>query len=154
MSSDQDRAALDTGGSREVTLLVNGSPRRLRLEPRVSLLDALREYAGLTGTRKGGDHGRCGACTVLIDGRRINSCLTLGVMHAGKQITTVEGLVQGDALHPVQAAFIKHDAFQCGYCTPGQLCSAVGLPSEGHAKTDDDIREHLPWQYLPLRHLP
>jgi xanthine dehydrogenase YagT iron-sulfur-binding subunit len=141
MSSDQDRAALDAVGSLEVTLLVNGSPRRLRLEPRVTLLDALREYAGLTGTKKGCDHGQCGACTVLIDGRRINSCLTLAVMHAGKQITTVEGLAQGDALHPVQAAFIKHDAFQCGYCTPGQLCSAVGLLNEGLARTDDDIRE-------------
>src|SRR5262249_53163590 len=143
MSSDQDRAAVDAVGSLEVTLLVNGSPRRLRLEPRVTLLDALREYAGLTGTKKGCDHGQCGACTVLIDGRRINSCLTLAVTHAGKQITTVEGLAQGDALHPVQAAFIKHDAFQCGYCTPGQLCSAVGLLNEGHAKTDDDIGEQM-----------
>ena len=141
MSSDQDRAAVDAVGSREVTLFVNGSPRRLRLEPRVTLLDALREYAGLTGTKKGCDHGQCGACTVLIDGRRINSCLTLAVMHAGKQITTVEGLAQSGDLHPVQAAFIKHDAFQCGYCTPGQLCSAVGLLNEGHARTDDDIRE-------------
>ena len=127
MSRDQDRAAIDAVGSRLVTLLVNGSPRRLRLEPRVTLLDALREYAGLTGTKKGCDHGQCGACTVLIDGRRINSCLTLAVMQAGKQITTVEGLAEGGALHLVQAAFIKHDAFQCGYCTPGQLCSAVGL---------------------------
>jgi xanthine dehydrogenase YagT iron-sulfur-binding subunit len=143
MSSDQDRAAVDAVGSLEVTLLVNGSPRRLRLEPRVTLLDALREYAGLTGSKKGCDHGQCGACTVLIDGRRINSCLTLAVMHAGKQITTVEGLAQGDALHPVQAAFIKHDAFQCGYCTPGQLCSAIGLLNEGHAKTDDDVREQM-----------
>jgi xanthine dehydrogenase YagT iron-sulfur-binding subunit len=125
-------------------LLVNGSPRRLRLEPRVTLLNALREYAGLTGTRKGGDHGRCGACTVLIDGRRINSCLTLGVMHAGKQITTVEGLAWGDALHPVvQAAFLEHDAFQCGSCAPVQLCSAVGLLSEGHTRTDDDISEQM-----------
>jgi xanthine dehydrogenase YagT iron-sulfur-binding subunit len=143
MSSDQDRAALDAVGALEVTLLVNGSPRRLRLEPRVTLLDALREYSGLTGTKKGCDHGQCGACTVLIDGRRINSCLTLAVMHAGKHITTVEGLAQGNALHPVQAAFIKHDAFQCGYCTPGQLCSAVGLLNEGHAKSDDDLREQM-----------
>ena len=109
----------------------------------MTLLDALREYAGLTGSKKGCDHGQCGACTVLIDGRRINSCLTLAVMHAGKQITTVEGLAQGDALHPVQAAFIKHDAFQCGYCTPGQLCSAVGLLNEGHSRTDDDVREQM-----------
>jgi xanthine dehydrogenase YagT iron-sulfur-binding subunit len=141
MSSEQDQADVGALDSVEVTLLVNGSPRSLRLEPRVTLLDALREYAGLTGTKKGCDHGQCGACTVLIDGRRINSCLTLAVMQAGKQITTVEGLAEGDALHPVQAAFIKHDAFQCGYCTPGQLCSAVGLLNEGHARTDDDIRE-------------
>ncbi|HYT89256.1 MAG TPA: (2Fe-2S)-binding protein [Gemmataceae bacterium] len=141
MSSQQDQADIDPAGSLLVTLLVNGSPRSLRLEPRVTLLDALREMHGLTGTKKGCDHGQCGACTVLIDGRRINSCLTLAVMHAGKQITTVEGLAEGDALHPVQAAFIKHDAFQCGYCTPGQLCSAVGLLNEGHARTDDDIRE-------------
>src|SRR5262245_48773159 len=99
-------------GFLEVTLLVNGSHLNLRLEPRVTLLDALREYAGLTGTKKGCDHGQCGACTVLIDGLRINSCLTLAVMQAGKHITTVEGLAEGDALHPVQAAFIKHDAFQ------------------------------------------
>jgi xanthine dehydrogenase YagT iron-sulfur-binding subunit len=125
-------------------LLVNGSPRQLWLEPRVTLLDALREYAGLTGTKKGGDHGQCGACTVLIEGRRINSCLTLGIMHAGKQIITVEGLAWGDALYPVvQAAFIKHGAFQCGFCAPGQRCSAVGLLSEGHTKTDDDIREQM-----------
>jgi xanthine dehydrogenase YagT iron-sulfur-binding subunit len=98
----------------------------------VTLLDALREYAGLTGTKEGGDHGQCGACTVLIDGRRINSRLTLGVMQAGKQITTVEGLARGDALHPVvQAAFIKHDAFQCGSCAPGQLCSAVACSAGG-----------------------
>jgi xanthine dehydrogenase YagT iron-sulfur-binding subunit len=141
MSSEQGQADIDAVGSLEVTLLVNGSPRSLRLEPRVTLLDALREYAGLTGTKKGCDHGQCGACTVLVDGRRVNSCLTLAVMHAGKHITTVEGLAEGDALHPVQAAFIKHDAFQCGYCTPGQLCSAVGLLNEGHAHTDDDVRE-------------
>jgi xanthine dehydrogenase YagT iron-sulfur-binding subunit len=141
MSSEQGQADIDAVGSLEVTLLVNGSPRSLRLEPRVTLLDALREYAGLTGTKKGCDHGQCGACTVLVDGRRVNSCLTLAVMHAGKHITTVEGLAEGDALHPVQAAFIKHDAFQCGYCTPGQLCSAVGLLNEGQAHTDDDIRE-------------
>jgi xanthine dehydrogenase YagT iron-sulfur-binding subunit len=141
MSGELDQADIDAVGSLEVTLLVNGSPRRLRLEPRVTLLDALREYAGLTGTKKGCDHGQCGACTVLVDGRRINACLTLAVMHAGKQITTVEGLARGGALHPVQAAFIKHDAFQCGYCTPGQLCSAVGLLNEGHAHTADDVRE-------------
>src|SRR5713226_9319994 len=124
-----------------IALTVNGQPRQLKLDPRTSLLDALREHLHLTGTKKGCDHGQCGACTVLIDGRRINSCLTLAVMHAGKEITTVEGLAEGGALHPLQQAFIKHDAFQCGYCTPGQLCSAVGLLREGHAHTDDDIRE-------------
>jgi xanthine dehydrogenase YagT iron-sulfur-binding subunit len=124
-----------------ITLTVNDTARALDVTPWTTLLDALRECLGLTGTKKGCDHGQCGACTVLVDGRRINSCLTLAVMHAGKQITTVEGLAEGDALHPVQAAFIKHDAFQCGYCTPGQLCSAVGLLNEGRAHTDDDIRE-------------
>jgi xanthine dehydrogenase YagT iron-sulfur-binding subunit len=141
MSSERGQADSDAGGPLNVTLLGNGSRRSLRLEPRVTLLDALREYAGLTGTKKGCDHGQCGACTVLIDGRRVNSCLTLAVMHVGKQITTVEGLAEGDTLHPIQAAFIKHDAFQCGYCTPGQLCSAVGLLNEGLARSDDDIRE-------------
>jgi xanthine dehydrogenase YagT iron-sulfur-binding subunit len=124
-----------------VALVVNGAKHELKLEPRVTLLDALREQLGLTGTKKGCDHGQCGACTVLVEGRRINSCLTLAVMNAGKSITTVEGLAKGDDLHPVQAAFVKHDAFQCGYCTSGQICSAVGLIAEGRAKTEDDVRE-------------
>jgi xanthine dehydrogenase YagT iron-sulfur-binding subunit len=124
-----------------VTLHVNGKKHELKLEPRVTLLDALREYLGLTGTKKGCDHGQCGACTVLVDGRRIYSCLTFAVMQAGPKITTVEGLAEGDQLHPVQAAFIERDAFQCGYCTSGQICSAVGLIREGHARTDADIRE-------------
>ncbi len=124
-----------------VALIVNGAKHELELEPRVTLLDALREHLELTGTKKGCDHGQCGACTVLVEGRRINSCLTLAVMHSGQSITTVEGLAKGDELHPVQAAFIKHDAFQCGYCTSGQICSAVGLIAEGHAKTEDDVRE-------------
>ncbi len=124
-----------------VALTVNGAKRELKLEPRVTLLDALREHLALTGTKKGCDHGQCGACTVLVEGRRINSCLTLAVMHAGKSITTIEGLARGEELHPVQAAFVKHDAFQCGYCTPGQICSAVALIAEGHAKTEDDVRE-------------
>jgi xanthine dehydrogenase YagT iron-sulfur-binding subunit len=124
-----------------VALTVNGTKRELKVETRVTLLDALREHLGLTGTKKGCDHGQCGACTVLVEGRRINSCLTLAVMNAGKSITTIEGLAKGDELHPVQSAFVKHDAFQCGYCTPGQICSAVGLIAEGHAKTEDDVRE-------------
>jgi xanthine dehydrogenase YagT iron-sulfur-binding subunit len=124
-----------------VKLRVNGAEHALEIDPRVTLLDALRERIGLTGTKKGCDHGQCGACTVLVDGRRINSCLTLAVMQEGAAITTIEGLAQGDKLHPMQAAFIKHDGFQCGYCTPGQICSAVGLLNEGHAKTDDEVRE-------------
>lgn len=124
-----------------VKLRVNGAEHALEIDPRVTLLDALRERIGLTGTKKGCDHGQCGACTVLVDGRRINSCLTLAVMQEGAAITTIEGLAQGDELHPMQAAFIKHDGFQCGYCTPGQICSAVGLLNEGHAKTDDEVRE-------------
>ena len=142
-----------------VTLTVNGRAYTLQLEPRVTLLDALREYAGLMGTKKGCDRGQCGACTVLVDGRRINSCLTLAVMHEGQNITTVEGLASNGALSPVQAAFIEHDAFQCGYCTPGQLCSATALLNEFRngaastvtadvrarpaALTDDEIRERM-----------
>ena len=125
----------------DVPLHVNGKSYSLSLETRVSLLDALRERLELTGTKKGCDHGQCGACTVLIDGRRVLSCLTLAVMANGAAITTVEGLADGDVLHPVQASFLKHDAFQCGYCTPGQICSAVGLLNEGHAQTEDDVRE-------------
>ncbi len=125
----------------KVTLQVNGTAHNLQIEPRVTLLDALREYIGLTGSKKGCDHGQCGACTVLVDGRRINSCLTFAIMHTDAKITTIEGLAQGDNLHPMQAAFVARDAFQCGYCTPGQICSAVGLVNEGHAKSDADIRE-------------
>ena len=124
-------------------LTINGQSHELELAPWTTLLDALREHVHLTGTKKGCDHGQCGACTVLIDGRRVNSCLTLAVMKDGAQITTIEGLADGDRLHPVQQAFIDHDAFQCGYCTPGQICSAVGLIAEGKAKTPDDIREMM-----------
>jgi xanthine dehydrogenase YagT iron-sulfur-binding subunit len=130
-----------------VTLTVNGTETQLQLAPWTSLLDALREYMQLTGTKKGCDHGQCGACTVLVNGKRINSCLTLAIMQEGNQITTIEGIAQkntesGEAeLHPLQQAFIDHDAFQCGYCTPGQICSAVGLMNEGKAKTTTDIRE-------------
>jgi len=124
-----------------VTLNVNGVERALTLAPWTTLLDALRVHLDLTGTKKGCDHGQCGACTVLIDGRRVLSCLTLAIMAEGARITTIEGLAQGHQLHPLQQAFIDHDAFQCGYCTPGQICSAVGLINEGKARTADDIRE-------------
>ena len=124
-----------------VTLHVNGVERKLTVAPWTTLLDALRLYLDLTGTKKGCDHGQCGACTVLVDGRRINSCLTLAVMKDGAPITTIEGLARGNTLHPLQQAFIDHDAFQCGYCTPGQICSAVGLIAEGRAHTTDEIRE-------------
>jgi len=124
-----------------VTLTINGTQKRLQVAPWTSLLDLLREYLDLTGTKKGCDHGQCGACTVLVNGTRINSCLSLAVMQDGNEITTIEGLAKGDELHPVQEAFIEHDGFQCGYCTPGQICSAVGLINEGKAKTADDIRE-------------
>lgn len=125
----------------EIDLAVNGQRHQLRLEPFVTLLDLLRERLHLTGSKKGCDHGQCGACTVLVDGIRINSCLKLAVTLDGSKITTVEGLASGDQLHPLQRAFIEHDAFQCGYCTPGQLCSAQGLISEGHAHERHEIRE-------------
>jgi xanthine dehydrogenase YagT iron-sulfur-binding subunit len=117
-------------GTSEVALTVNGQERRLGLDPRTSLLDALREHLHLTGTKKGCDHGQCGACTVLINGRRINSCLTLAIMHEGDEIVTIEGLGSPGALHPLQAAFVECDGFQCGYCTAGQICSAVGMLAE------------------------
>src|SRR5205807_10617626 len=125
----------------EITLRVNGAVHRLDIDTRTTLLDALRERLGLTGTKKGCDHGQCGACTVLLDGRRVYSCLTLAVMKDGAQVTTIEGLAQGSTLHPLQQAFIEHDAFQCGYCTPGQICSAAGLIAEGKARTAGEIRE-------------
>ena len=124
-----------------VTIAVNGVEKKLRLAPWTTLLDALRDHLDLTGTKKGCDHGQCGACTVLADGRRILSCLTLAVMKHGASITTIEGLAENGVLHPLQQAFIDHDAFQCGYCTPGQICSAVGLIAEGKAKSASEIRE-------------
>ena len=124
-----------------ITMTVNGKPTELKVAPWTTLLDALRDRLDLTGTKKGCDHGQCGACTVLVDGRRINSCLTLAVMKDGANVTTIEGLATDGALHPVQQAFIDHDAFQCGYCTSGQICSAVGLVAEGKAKSADEISE-------------
>jgi len=156
---DQASSAGLAAGSGAVTLHVNGQTHRLALEPRVTLLDALRDTIGLTGTKKGCDRGQCGACTVLLDGRRVNACLTLAIMAEGAEVTTIEGLGRPEALHPVQAAFIEHDGFQCGYCTPGQICSAVAMLGEaqaGHASavtadvrrplanlSDDEIRERM-----------
>lgn len=141
----------------QVSLTVNGTRQALTLDPRVTLLDALREHLHFTGTKKGCDHGQCGACTVIVNGRRINSCLTLAVMHEGDEVTTIEGLGSPEKLHPMQAAFVKHDGFQCGYCTPGQICSSVamlaeikdGIPSHvtedlGHiAFSDAEVRERM-----------
>src|SRR5258706_4341693 len=126
-----------------IALTVNGQSRKLELDPRTSLLDALREHLHLTGTKKGCDHGQCGACTVIVDGERINSCLTLAVMHDGDQITTIEGLGTPGALHPMQAAFIKHDGYQCGYCTPGQICSAVAVLGEIKAGVPSHVSADL-----------
>jgi xanthine dehydrogenase YagT iron-sulfur-binding subunit len=126
-----------------ITLTVNGEPRRLTVDTRTSLLDLLRERLDLTGAKKGCDHGQCGACTVLIDGRRANACLALAVAHDGAEITTVEGLARGDELHPVQEAFIAHDGFQCGYCTPGQICSAVGLLAEEDSLDEATVKEKM-----------
>lgn len=127
----------------DVVLNVNGGDHHLRIDSRVSLLDALRERLGLTGSKKGCDHGQCGACTVLVDGRRACACLMLAVMAQGRQIRTIEGLAHGDDLHPMQAAFLSLDGLQCGYCTPGQIMSAVSLVAEGHAHTDDEVREEM-----------
>ena len=126
-----------------VRLNVNGTDQELEVEPRVSLLDALRERLGLFGTKKGCDHGQCGACTVLADERRVLSCLTLAVQADGKRVTTIEGLADGECLHPMQQAFLDHDALQCGYCTPGQIMSAVACVAEGHAVSRDQIREYM-----------
>ncbi len=157
---DASTSAAAAQSSVDVRLTINDREMAFTLDPRVTLLDLLREHAGLTGTKKGCDHGQCGACTVLVEGRRENSCLSLAASHDGHRITTVEGLARGDTLHPVQAAFLAHDAFQCGYCTPGQICSAVALGSELAAGTvsavtadvtqagappltDDEIRERM-----------
>jgi xanthine dehydrogenase YagT iron-sulfur-binding subunit len=126
-----------------LTLEINGEKKKMAVEPRVTLLDLLREQLGLTGTKKGCDHGQCGACTVHVEGQRINACLTLAVMQAGKKITTIEGLAGEGQLHPLQEAFIRHDGFQCGYCTPGQIMSAVACIREGHANSEAEIREFM-----------
>ena len=133
----------DAANTIGISLTINGETRALQVAPWTTLLDLLREDLDLTGTKKGCDHGQCGACTVLVNGTRINSCLTLAVMKDGASITTVEGLAGADGMHPLQAAFVEHDAFQCGYCTPGQICSAVGMLSEGHAHSRDEIREAM-----------
>jgi xanthine dehydrogenase YagT iron-sulfur-binding subunit len=154
---DQERARVKTSASnpevggppsgeppkQRLSLRINGAELQLDVAPWTTLLDLLRESLDLTGTKKGCDHGQCGACTVLVDGKRINSCLTLAVMKDGCEVTTIEGLARGDVLHPVQEAFIAQDAFQCGYCTPGQICSAVGMLAEGRARTADDVREQM-----------
>jgi xanthine dehydrogenase YagT iron-sulfur-binding subunit len=137
-------ASASTNNPLVVQLRVNGRDHRVPLDTRTSLLDALREHLALTGTKKGCDHGQCGACTVLMDGKRVLSCLTLAAVAQGREVTTIEGLAQADGtLHPMQQAFIDNDAFQCGYCTPGQIMSAVACVKEGHAETDADIREYM-----------
>jgi xanthine dehydrogenase YagT iron-sulfur-binding subunit len=140
-SAQRSANSIQAPGKISVEMRVNGASTTLEVAPWTTLLDALREHLDLTGTKKGCDHGQCGACTVLVDGRRVVSCLTLAVMKDGAEITTIEGLEQQGALHPLQQAFIDHDAFQCGYCTPGQICSAAGLIAEGKAKSADEIRE-------------
>jgi len=129
--------------SSEVRFTVNGAPKTLSLDPRTTLLDALREHLHLTGSKKGCDHGQCGACTVMVGGQRINSCLTLAVMHEGDEVTTVEGLAADADLHPMQAAFLRHDGFQCGYCTPGQICSSVAMLKEVEAGWPSHVTEDL-----------
>ncbi|QEE44375.1 aldehyde dehydrogenase iron-sulfur subunit [Rhizobium sp. WL3] len=144
--------------STKLSLMINGQPRDLEVDNRTTLLDALREHLHLTGTKKGCDHGQCGACTVLIDGRRVNACLTLAVMHEGDDVTTIEGLGEPGNLHPMQSAFVKHDGFQCGYCTPGQICSSIAVLDEIRANipshvtadltgeatvTDEELRERM-----------
>jgi xanthine dehydrogenase YagT iron-sulfur-binding subunit len=144
MGMDVLSLALERGpGAGAVVLTVNSQVHELRIEPRVSLLDALREHLGLTGSKKGCDQGTCGACTVWLDGRRVLACLTLAVTCEGREVTTIEGLSAGGELHPMQAAFITNDAFQCGYCTPGQIMSAVALLEEGHAGDDGQIAEWM-----------
>jgi xanthine dehydrogenase YagT iron-sulfur-binding subunit len=142
-TSDPPAAASDPSLPVDVSLNINDAGKSLRIDARTTLLDALREHVGLTGSKKGCDHGQCGACTVMIDGRRVLSCLTLALAAQGQQITTIEGLAKDGKLHPMQQAFVDQDAFQCGYCTPGQIISGVACVREGHAGSDDDIREYM-----------
>jgi xanthine dehydrogenase YagT iron-sulfur-binding subunit len=139
----QAAVARDPAAPVQVTLRINGESRTLALDARTTVLDALREHAGLTGSKKGCDHGQCGACTVLLDGQRVVSCLTLALAAEGREITTIEGLAAGGKLHPMQQAFIDQDAFQCGYCTPGQIMSAIACVKEGHADSENNIREYM-----------
>jgi xanthine dehydrogenase YagT iron-sulfur-binding subunit len=141
MSATPNGAAAQPFVAHPIRLTLNGQERQLDVLPWTTLLDLLREQLDLVGSKKGCDHGQCGACTVLRDGKRVNACLTLAVMCDGAELTTIEGLANGDQLHPMQQAFIKHDAFQCGYCTPGQICSAVGLANEGRAKSTAEVQE-------------
>ncbi|CAM4137546.1 Xanthine dehydrogenase iron-sulfur binding subunit [Bordetella tumbae] len=142
-NSRDQQASLSVQNAMRVAFNVNGTGRDLTLDPRTTLLDALREHLRLTGTKKGCDHGQCGACTVLVDGIRINACLSLAVMHQGQTVTTIEGLGTPDTLHPMQAAFIKHDGYQCGYCTPGQICSAVAVLNEIKSGVPSHVTDDL-----------
>jgi aerobic-type carbon monoxide dehydrogenase small subunit (CoxS/CutS family) len=141
--SEQDDVPIGNAEKVKLTLTINGTKRRLTIDPRVTLLDLLREKSGLTGTKKGCDFGQCGACTVHVDGQRVLSCLTFAVMQHGRKVTTIEGLATGEQLHPMQEAFIKHDGFQCGYCTPGQIMSAVSCIREGRANSETEIQEYM-----------
>jgi len=138
-----DEKASELFEKQSLKIEVNGIQHELNVEPRVTLLDLLREQLHLTGSKKGCDYGQCGACTVHVNGKRVLSCLSLAVMQNGKKVTTIEGLANGDKLHPMQQAFIKHDGFQCGYCTPGQIMSAIACVKEGHANSEDDIRQYM-----------
>lgn len=143
MTTTDQTPTISLSPTHPIQLQINGTHIDVLVSPWTTLLDLLREQLNLTGTKKGCDHGQCGACTVLIEGQRVNSCLILAIMKDGAQITTIEGVAQGDTLHPLQIAFMEQDAFQCGYCTPGQICSAVGLLQEGNAKTNEEIREWM-----------